>query len=860
MATPAGDAVALSGVPAIDGLVQGGRWEFAGARQLTYSFSIETELGIGWTDALQAAVRRALAAWSAVADVSFQETASGSDVNASPADLALVPSGIFLQLLLGASAIGIFPDPDAADTLIGSFGNTRTDYPRPEGDIYFDNLTPPFEHLAPGGAGFAILVHEIGHALGLKHPSDDGLNGRPLVPEIDNPRLTVMKVDTASGNLSSGHAATPLLEDIRAIQTIYGANDSYRTGNDTYLIQADGARRAIWDAGGTDTLNASASPVGLVISLAEGSFIDVQASSTVAIAYGVTIENAIGSGFADRIDGNATANRLEGRAGADTLDGGAGSDTLIGGAGSDRYVFADAGDVLIEAAGGGADTIEARLPLGTVPEHFENLELLAAGALDVTGNALANRITGNGSENRLDGGAGADTLAGGAGNDFYVVDHSGDRAIEASDAGTDRVQSAASFALGANVEHLVLVGAADVNATGNAQDNDLTGNSGANVLDGGAGNDTLTGGRGDDTYVVDSAGDVLLELAAQGRDTIVTPFGTVLPAVYENLFLSGTGGVNATGNGANNLLRGNSGANVLDGGAGLDSLEGGAGNDTYVIDRLLEQGNISDTSGLDTLVSSARSTSLANGLENLTLTGSAFVGNGNASDNLLTGTDHLDVLFGGAGADTLDGGGGDDFLFGGDGNDVFVVGSAADFAIEFGGPGTGLDTVRSSALAFDLATNGLHVERLVLLDGAAAGTGNALANTLLGNSGDNTLAGGAGNDTLTGGAGADRFVFDTAPGAGNRDLIADFSISQGDRIVLDNDIFTALGAPGALAAAAFRAGAGVTAAADADDRIVLNTTNGALYYDADGAGGAAAVPIGTIQGLIDVGAASFEIV
>src|SRR6185436_14477579 len=128
----------------------------------------------------------------------------------------------------------------------------------------------------------------------------------------------------------------------------------------------------------------------------------------------------------------------------------------------------------------------------------------------------------------------------------------------------------------------------------------------------------------------------------------------------------------------------------------------------------------------------------------------------------------------------------------------------------------------------------------------------------IGGAGNDTLSGGAGADVLDGGSGADRFVFDSAPGARNVDEIVDFSAAQGDRIVLDNDIF-AVGGPGGLNALKFFAAAGATSAADADDRIVLDTASGALYYDADGVGGAAALQIAVIGSTAGIGVANFEI-
>jgi Ca2+-binding RTX toxin-like protein len=136
------------------------------------------------------------------------------------------------------------------------------------------------------------------------------------------------------------------------------------------------------------------------------------------------------------------------------------------------------------------------------------------------------------------------------------------------------------------------------------------------------------------------------------------------------------------------------------------------------------------------------------------------------------------------------------------------------------------------------------------------GTGNTLANIIIGSSGDNTLDGaagndtlngGLGNDTLTGGLGNDIFVFNTAPNAtSNLDRITDFNVVS-DTIQLENSIFTGLGlTTGVLNASMFVKGDGVIGAADSTDRIAYNTTTGALYYDADGVGGSASVQIALI--------------
>jgi Ca2+-binding RTX toxin-like protein len=173
------------------------------------------------------------------------------------------------------------------------------------------------------------------------------------------------------------------------------------------------------------------------------------------------------------------------------------------------------------------------------------------------------------------------------------------------------------------------------------------------------------------------------------------------------------------------------------------------------------------------------------------------------------------------------------------------VDNAGDKTIETDGNGT--DLVRSS-VSFSLA--GQFVERLTL-----TGSGNVNAT---GNSLDNVIAGNAGNNTMTGAQGADTFVFNTALNAAtNLDHITDFASI--DTIDLENAVFTAL-TTGTLAANAFFSAAGATSAHDADDRIVYNTTTGALFYDADGVGGTAAVQFAVLDNHAALTNADFVVV
>ncbi|MBB2701903.1 UNVERIFIED_ORG: Ca2+-binding RTX toxin-like protein, partial [Rhizobium esperanzae] len=412
---------------------------------------------------------------------------------------------------------------------------------------------------------------------------------------------------------------------------------------------------------------------------------------------GNNVENLLYTGSANFTGtGNALVNTITGGAGNDMLDGGAGNDRLAGGGGDDVYIVDSASDVIAELVSGGTDEIRTALATYSIAAlvNVENLTYTGSANFAGTGNALANTITGSAGNDVLNGGIGADSLIGGAGGDAYVVDNVSDLVSEAADAGIDTIWTTlAAYTLGANVENLTYFGTLAFAGTGNDLANTITGGAAADTLSGGAGNDVLNGGggadsliggSGDDTYIVDHAGDIVIEAANEGIDTVRTNLSAYTLGVnVEHLTYIGTTAFVGTGNSLDNTITGGAAADTLSGGAGNDTLNGGAGadrliggagDDVYVVDIATDLVIENVNEGTDTVQTALVSYTLGNNVENLTYTGSGnFIGTGNALANTITG---------GAGNDVLNGGAGADSLIGGAGHDTYIVDHAGDMVTE----------------------------------------------------------------------------------------------------------------------------------------------------------------------------------
>ena len=453
------------------------------------------------------------------------------------------------------------------------------------------------------------------------------------------------------------------------------------------------------------------------------------------------------------------------------------------------------------------------------------------------------------------------TLTGGPGDDVFIVKNPGDVIHEAPGQGYDVAYSAYDYRLAedADVEGLAPLdfsSTAALSFTGNGLANHIIGNAGANRIDGGAGNDVLEGRGGNDTYVVDSAGDAVVEAAGQGYDVVYTSISYALDNSNEveglaTLDWDGTAPIDLTGNNLANYMIGNAGVNRIDGGGGNDVMYGKGGNDTYIVDSAGDQVFENSREGYDVVYTSV-SYSLAgiSSVEGL----STLHWNGTAAINL-TGNNGNNYLIGNAGANTLNGGAGADVMYGKGGDDIYYADGLGDQVFELAGEGYDVVyTTQSHALVAGSAVEGLSALNWNDTTGMNL-TGNELANYIIANVGANTLDGKGGADVLYGKAGIDFFAFTTALGAGNVDHIGDF-VANTDKIFLDDAIFTGLDL-GPLQSSAFAIGG---QAAEADDRIIYNQATGEIFFDADGTGSGLAMLFAIVDGAPILTANDFRVI
>ena len=595
----------------------------------------------------------------------------------------------------------------------------------------------------------------------------------------------------------------------------------------------------------------------------------------------------VGTAQADIVQGTVGADLINTGAGNDVVNAGAGADLIIGGSGAGndtydggagvdtvRYTSATAGIVVnLSATSNHARSVGAGDAAGIGVDQLFSIENIIAGNFD-------DLLTGNSANNDIDGQNGIDTVYMSGSRSSYNVIKNLDGSYTITD---NRAGSPDGVDTYRNIERFTFT--------------DVTVDA-AGLL-----SPAPSGTNGNDTFLASAARETFNGLL--GTDTVSYERATAAVIASLNSPVGNTGFAqgdtynsieNLTGSNFNDRLTGDSNNNLLTGRIGADTLVGLAGNDTYIVN-LTTAGALEDTvteatnAGTDGIIlegatGSAASITLSANLENLdgSRTGTRSLNlAGNSSANVIKGNSAANTITGGTGADNMDGG---------DGSDLYILATTADYATgevinDSGKVNSDSDELRytgTAATTLTLNSSLLGVERVVIGTGSAQSavttgtgainvnstavlngltivgnnganniTGTAFSDTITANSGNDTINGGAGadrlfgglgNDTLIGGAGADSFIFNTAPNnTNNRDNITDFNIAD-DTIELENAIFTALGiTTGVLNASAFVNG---SAALDASDRIIYNSSTGALLYDSNGNGSGGSFQIATL--------------
>ena len=675
-----------------------------------------------------------------------------------------------------------------------------------------------------GGAGFDTLFIS-GSPLDLNNASDAQLiNVEEISAKIANGGVTINLRLQSEGFALTGSSYNDLLQGGRGADLI-------NAGDGDDIIYGFDPNDTVNGGAGLDSIITTANLIPITDAQLSGveNISASTATSAITISLGKQSEKflVVGSSFNDEISGGSAADVINSGVGDDKIHGFNGNDYVNGGSGVDTLHLM-ATSAFLNAA---MDYQLVDIEIINAADASSAIMIVLSGQTEgftIIGSNFSDTLKGGQGSDEFFGSSGVDFIDGGAGDDTLFLTADLSNLTNAQLANVESIAAAnalrgVSINLGAQNERFTV--------TASSYGDLLTGGIGIELINAGGGDDIIVGFASPDTLDGGNGFDNLVLLASSSNLNSATD--NQLKNVEAISAASSTNGVNInlanqseaiqiTGSNSSDTLQGSGGDDYFLSFFGTDFIDGAQGYDTLLINNTTNNLNgASDSQILSVEAVSALDATtgvtiiLNNQTEAFTITGGRF------GDNL-TATPQSDTFLGYVGDDTINGGGGIDV--------VILTATSAD-----------LNNAK------DIQVNNIErVSATAATEAVKIGLSKQLETfEIAGGAFGDTLIGGAGADRLTGGAGADHFVFAKMPANKGVDIILDFTVGV-DRLDFTKSSFNTLGTPRELPEALLWASANATSAHDTDDRIIYNTTTGALLYDPDGIGATAAAQIASL--------------